>query len=223
MFLSAYLAAAAVGIAYAAPVTIVEAETPSIQVRQDDNTSANDYVNGGCKDVILFFARGTNQSGNIGEMPGPDLVAQLKSALGSDVVAAQGIEYEAALLTNLLEGGCDPAEAADMANTITQAAGACPASKLVVSGYSQGAAMVHASIESLSDSVKAQIAAAVTFGDTQKQQDGGQIPNFDTAKTLILCNEGDKVCEGTLIITDAHTDYTSSVPTAVTFIEGKVA
>ncbi|KAJ8113880.1 hypothetical protein ONZ43_g5044 [Nemania bipapillata] len=64
---------------------------------------------------------------------------------------------------------------------------------------------------------------AVTFGDTQRQHDGGgRIPGLDAARTLILCNVGDLVCEGTLVITGAHLSYTASVPAAVSFIVNKV-
>lgn len=36
-----------------------------VQARQDDGTTENEFYDGGCRDVILFFARGTDQSGNI--------------------------------------------------------------------------------------------------------------------------------------------------------------
>ncbi|KAI0865445.1 carbohydrate esterase family 5 protein [Xylaria cubensis] len=185
-------------------------------------TTANDYLNGGCKDVIFFFARGTGQAGNVGDQPGPQTADGLISALGASKVAVQGVNYAAALLTNTLPGGCDPGEAKSFATLLSGAAQSCPSAKLVVSGYSQGAALVHAAVEQLAASARARIFAAVTYGDTQKQQDGGKIPNFDPSKTLILCNAGDLVCEGTLIITSAHLSYTSSVPSGVNFIVSKV-
>ncbi|KAI8634313.1 carbohydrate esterase family 5 protein [Xylariaceae sp. FL1651] len=190
--------------------------------RRATGTTANDYLNGGCKDVIFFFARGTNQAGNVGEMPGPQTADRLISALGASKIAVQGVDYGAGLLTNILPGGCDPSEAKDFANLVSGAAKSCPSSKLVVSGYSQGAALLHAAVEQLASAVTARIFAAVTFGDTQKQQDGGRVPNFDPSKTLILCNDGDLVCDGTLIITSAHLNYTSSVPSAANFIVSKV-
>lgn len=33
--------------------------------QRDIGLTANEYVEGGCKDVIFFFARGTNQDGNM--------------------------------------------------------------------------------------------------------------------------------------------------------------
>ncbi|OTA99591.1 carbohydrate esterase family 5 protein [Hypoxylon sp. CI-4A] len=192
------------------------------QRRQSAGTTANEFLEGGCKDVIFIFARGSTQDGNIGDDPGPQTIDQLKAALGTDTVAAQGVDYPALLLDNLREGGCDPEDADNMRALITQAATECPSSKLVVSGYSQGAALVHRSVESAEESVKNLIYAIVTYGDTQKAQDDGQVPNFDASKTLILCHDGDEVCEGTLIITDAHSGYSDLAPDAVDFITSKV-
>lgn len=41
----------------------------------------------------------------------------------------------------------------------------CPSTHVVVSGYSQGAMLVHNAAKSLSSDVTGKIAAAVTFGD----------------------------------------------------------
>ncbi|KAI2463883.1 carbohydrate esterase family 5 protein [Annulohypoxylon bovei var. microspora] len=194
----------------------------NIQRRQSTGTTANEFLEGGCRDVIFIFARGSTQDGNIGDDPGPQTIDQLKAALGTDTVAAQGVDYPALLIDNLRDGGCDPEDADNMRALITQAATQCPSSKLVVSGYSQGAALVHRSVESAETSVKDRIYAAVTFGDTQKAQDDGQVPDFDVSKTLILCHDGDKVCDGTLIVTDAHHEYHDLAPEAVDFIVSKV-
>jgi cutinase len=82
--------------------------------------------------------------------------------------------------------------------------------------------MVHRSIQMLPESIKDRITAAVTFGDTQTLQDGGQIQGFDATKTLILCNDGDLVCQGVLIVTDAHRNYNPRVSSAVDFIQSRV-
>ncbi|KAI1212115.1 carbohydrate esterase family 5 protein [Annulohypoxylon truncatum] len=194
----------------------------SIQRRQSTGDTANEFLDGGCRDVIFIFARGSTQDGNIGDDPGPQTIDQLKAALGTDTVAAQGVDYPALLIDNLRAGGCDPADADNMRALITQAATQCPTAKLVVSGYSQGAALVHRSVEAAEAGVKERIYAAVTYGDTQKAQDDDHIPDFDPGKTLILCHDGDEVCEGTLIVTDAHSGYSDLAPEAVSFIVSKV-
>ncbi|KAK9420678.1 putative Cutinase [Seiridium unicorne] len=225
--MQSFIIVLALALAISVSGTPVPASTPLdvevLEVRQSGDTTENEFYDDGCRDVILFFARGTDQPGNVGDNPGPQLVSQLKAALGDDVVAAQGINYPAVLVDNLYTERTNPEYPPEMAANITLAATQCPDAQLVVSGYSQGAAMVHDSVSTLSDAVKAQIAAAVTFGDTLKEQDGGQIPNFDPSKTLIICNTGDEVCNGTLIITSAHLDYSGSVPEAVSFIQSKLA
>ncbi|TGJ85394.1 hypothetical protein E0Z10_g3343 [Xylaria hypoxylon] len=221
MKFSSFLSAALAVAVTAGPVRLDFAEDIVLSSRAT-GTTANDYLNGGCKDVILFYARGSNQAGNLGERPGPQTADGLIEALGTAKIAIQGVTYSAALLNNVLSGGCDPAEAKDFATLLSGAATSCPSSKLVVSGYSQGAALIHAAVEQLTTAARARIFAAVTYGDTQNKQDGGMIPSFDTSKTLILCNTGDRLCEGTLIVTSAHLDYTPSVPTGVSFIISKL-
>lgn len=157
-----------------------------------------------------------------GSAPGPQTIDLLKAALGNAVVAAQGVEYPANLLDNLHEGGCDPDDAEGMAALITQAATECPDAQLVVSGFSQGAAMVHRSVEQLETAVAARIVAGVTYGDTQREQDDGLIPGLDAERTHIICHDGDLVCEGTLIVTDAHDGYENEAPEAVEFIVGRL-
>ncbi|KAI0517390.1 carbohydrate esterase family 5 protein [Xylaria bambusicola] len=216
-----FISAALTFVVTASPISL-DTTDGTVLDSQATGTTANDYVNGGCKDIILFYARGSTQPGNMGDQPGPQTADGLIAALGASKVAIQGVDYSANILFNLLPGGCDPTEAKTFATLLTGAAQKCPSSKLVVSGYSQGAALVHAAVEQLAASARARIFAAVTYGDTQKKQDGGKIPNYDANKTLILCNDGDRVCEGTLVITSAHLDYTPKVPTGVSFIVSKV-
>ncbi|KXJ90475.1 cutinase-domain-containing protein [Microdochium bolleyi] len=181
----------------------------------------NEFSSGGCRPYIFFFARGTNQGGNIGDNPGPQVIAAVKATLGDANVAGQGVAYSASLLGNLNSGGAPANEARSFAQAITSATTQCASSKIFVSGYSQGAALVHRAVEQLSTAVKAKVAAAVTFGDTQKKQDGGRIPSFDPSKTLIICHTGDLVCEGTLIITGAHSNYADTADQAARFIVSK--
>lgn len=88
---------------------------------------------------------------------------------------------------------------------------------------SQGAAVCHRAIEDLDDTVKDKIAGVVTYGDTQNQQDDGQIPNFPAEKVLVICNAGDAVCRGSLTITAAHLDYVRRVPEAVAFLNKQIS
>ncbi|KAI0156155.1 cutinase [Pestalotiopsis sp. NC0098] len=198
-----------------------ESSSDGLEARQSTSLTANEFTNGGCKDVVLVFARGTAQLGNLGATPGLPLYNQIKSALGSSNVAVQGVNYDAVAHGTLPEG-VDATAANNMATLITKVANTCPDASIIVSGYSQGAAMVHASIKRVTATVKARINAAVTFGDTRNEQDGGTIPGISADRTLIICNDGDEVCDGTLVITAAHLQYTPRVPEAVSFMQSKV-
>ncbi|KAH7390361.1 cutinase-domain-containing protein [Cadophora sp. MPI-SDFR-AT-0126] len=204
------------GIATASPL--------ALEVRQSTNVgiTANEYTRGGCKDVIFFFARGSTEVGNMGSTVGPPTGEGLKRAFGGNSVAVEGIDYAAALSTNFLPGGADPAGIREMRDLFVDAAAKCPNSILVGGGYSQGAALCHRAIENLPQGVKDKIAGVVTYGDTQNLQDRGQIPNFPRDKVLVICNTGDAVCQGTLTILAPHLDYVRRVPEAVTFLTGKI-
>lgn len=137
-------------------------------------------------------------------------------------MATEGIDYAAALGTNALPGGADPAGIREMSDLLVQANVDCPTSKIVVGGYSQGAALVHRAVEDQPQAIKDQIVAAITYGDTQNLQDRGQIPNFPKDKTLVICNTGDLVCSGSLIIAAPHLAYRGRVDEAVEFMLSKI-
>ncbi|KXH50233.1 cutinase [Colletotrichum nymphaeae SA-01] len=195
--------------------------TAQLQSRQT-GTIAKEYAQGGCRDVIFIFARGSTEVGNMGSTVGPPTSDGLKKKYGENKVATEGVDYAAGLTTNFLPGGADPVGVDEMKRLLTDATNKCDKSKIVAGGYSQGAATAHRAIENLPDSVKSKILGVVTYGDTQNQQDKGQIPNFPKDKLKLICNEGDKVCTGTLEITPAHLDYERNVPEAVDFLTGKI-
>ncbi|KAK5656565.1 hypothetical protein OQA88_4544 [Cercophora sp. LCS_1] len=185
-------------------------------------STATEFTDSGCRDVILLFARGSTEIGNMGTVCGPDTANGLKRRLGAGRIAVEGIEYAALLSTNFLPGGADPAGIREMKRLIGRAVTQCPNSQIVVGGYSQGAALTHRAVEDLAQAQKDRIVAAFTFGDTQNQQDNGQIPNFPRDKTLVICNRGDAVCSGTLTILPAHLTYGSRADEAVDFIASKI-
>lgn len=54
-------------------------------------------LSGPCKAVTVLFAKGTGESGNMGDgnSPGPAWVAAIRSDLGEGAVTVQGIDYDA--------------------------------------------------------------------------------------------------------------------------------
>jgi cutinase len=98
----------------------------------------------------------------------------------------------------------------------------CPDSIIVAGGYSQGAAVNHRAIEDLPAAVQDRIAGVVLYGDTQKQQDKEQIPNFPKDKVEIICQLGDAVCNGVLTVLPAHLTYGVRADEGVKFLETQI-
>ena len=109
-----------------------------------------------------------------------------------------------------------------MQDTLKAMATKCPDSIIVAGGYSQGAAVNHRAIEELDASVKDKIAGVVLYGDTQKQQDKDQIPNFPANKVKIICQVGDAVCRGQLLVLPAHLTYGSRADEGIDFLVQQV-
>lgn len=160
--MKSFVAAALAALAVAGP----PGDDMEIQV----GITAHDFTDHGCRDVVMLFARGSLEAGNLGTICGPAIAQCLKDQFGADRVAVEGIEYKALLETNHLPGGADPDGVGEMKRLIANVTGNCPGSRLLVGGYSQGAAITHRAVESLCQTQKDKVTAAFTFGDTQNEQ-----------------------------------------------------
>ncbi|KAF2791004.1 carbohydrate esterase family 5 protein [Melanomma pulvis-pyrius CBS 109.77] len=197
------------------------ASSAAIEKRQTQTTS-KEFSQGGCRDILFAFARGSTEAGNMGTIAGPPTSDALKKTFGNAKVATEGIDYAAALAPNALPGGTDAQSKKAMQDVLNAMASQCPDSIIVAGGYSQGAAVNHRAIESLAPAVQNQIAGVILYGDTQKQQDNNQIPNFPPDKTKIICQPGDLVCVGTLTITPAHLTYGQRADEGAAFLAQKI-
>ena len=133
--------------------------TRPLDKRQFDYDDTRNEL-GECKPVTVIFARGTIELGNVGSLVGPPFFNALDVVLGADNVGVQGVDYPADIL-GYLEGG-DPGGAATAASLLNQAASQCPDTQIVLSGYSQGAQVVHLGEAQVSAEVAARIAAVVS-------------------------------------------------------------
>jgi cutinase len=129
--------------------------------RQFNGNTFNQLTDGtACRPISVIFARGTTSPGNVGEAgsEGPTFFNALASRLGgASQLAVQGVNYSASVL-GFLAGG-DSAGATTMFNLIGQTATRCPSTKIVVSGYSQGAQLVHTATQRLSAANAARVSA----------------------------------------------------------------
>jgi hypothetical protein len=94
------------------------------------------------------------------------------SALGQHIkgLAGQGVDaaaYKADLGGYLGEGGSNSG-AKVLASTVNAYAAKCPASAIVITGWSQGALVAHKGLTQVSSSALGQVAGLVTFGDPQQ-------------------------------------------------------
>lgn len=107
---------------------------------------------------------------------------------------------------------------AKMANAALQK---CPNTKLVLSGYSQGAMVVHHAISKGGISGD-KVAAVVVFGDPNA---GRSISGVPDNKMLSVCGSSDFLCSrqrGGMTISGGHMSYGSSASKAADFVAGAI-
>ncbi|KFY32613.1 hypothetical protein V493_00035 [Pseudogymnoascus sp. VKM F-4281 (FW-2241)] len=178
----------------------------------------NDVVdNKPCEAVTLIFARGTVESGNVGALVGPPFFAALALDIGPKKLAVQGVDYPADIPGFLIGGS--PSGSSTMAKLIDRAVAQCPNTKLVLSGYSQGAQLVHNAAKKLSAATAAKITSIVFFGDPNE---GDPVRGVSPSNVLTICHAKDNICEGGIMVSGEHLNYGVDAMAAATFVKGKV-
>ncbi|EMD59519.1 hypothetical protein GGP41_004440 [Bipolaris sorokiniana] len=206
---------------YAAKLASEGVEARDLAKRQYNGDTYNQLTDGtACRPISLIWARGTSSPGNVGAAgtEGPVFFNAVAARVGgTGQLAIQGVNY-AANVIGFLAGG-DAAGATSMFNLINQTASRCPNTKIVVSGYSQGAQLVHTATQRLTAAQAARVSAVVTFGDADRDESFGVVP---ASKTLIICHEGDNICDNGIIITPQHGNYEQDAPQAAAFVAARV-
>ncbi|TFK36400.1 cutinase [Crucibulum laeve] len=179
--------------------------TPELEVRQN------------CADVVVYFARGTTEIGTLGTVVGPSFQSSLTIALRGKSLNFVGIDYPATV-AGYLAGG-DIGGSIMMANSVTSTVNSCPNSKIVISGYSQGAQVTHRAAARLSTTVQDRVSAVVTFGDPNRDK---ALPGVLQGRRKTFCAFGDLICTGQPIILAAHLGYGSDAPEAAAFVAARV-
>lgn len=153
-----------------------------------------------CPDAEVIFARGTNEPPGLGRV-GDAFVDSLRQQTGGMNIRPYGVNYAASKLQ--LHGG-DGAN--DTISRIKSTVSACPTTKIVLGGYSQGASVIDivAGVpiggiswgSSLPPEYATNIAAVATFGDVADRA-GGSLPTQSAllgSKAIDLCNPNDPIC-----------------------------
>ena len=153
----------------------------------------------GCNDIEVVFARGTSELPGIGRV-GESFVEDLRSRVGNRSVGAYGVNYPASYEFLTAADGANDASA-----YIQNIVNTCPDTKLVLGGYSQGAAVIDiitsvpfpaiGFTNPLPPDVPSRVAALAVFGNPTAKL-GLPLtssPVYGT-RAIDLCNAGDPVC-----------------------------
>lgn len=178
----------------------------------------------GCSNIEVVFARGTNEAPGVG-VTGQAFVNSLEAQLPGQSVDVYGVNYPASL------SFADAAQGVvDATNRVDSIAATCPSTKIVLGGYSQGAAVAGYTVTDavpagyslppgiagpIPASVGSHIAAVVLFGTPQPYILGLldhsappiTVGDAYTSRTLQLCDQGDPVCSPGGLNRAAHSAY----------------
>lgn len=180
-----------------------------------NSVTSNDIVNGVCRPVTLIFARGTSEGGNMGSIVGPPFVAALQARLGgNNSLAVQGVNNYAADVAGFNAGG-SASGAANMAQLVNMTMAVCPSTKLCISGYSQGAQVVHLAANMFTADQTAFVNSAVLFGDPDNGDAVGAVP---ASKVSVDCHVLDDICLHGDIIDQSHLDYCLDAAREASFV-----
>lgn len=153
----------------------------------------------GCNDIEVVFARGTAEPPGIGRV-GDSFVGNLRERVGGRSIGVYAVNYPASYDFLTAADGANDASAyiQNLVNT-------CPASRIVLGGYSQGAAIIDVITSvpfpaigftnPLPPEVSPHIAALAVFGNPSARL-GLPLtssPVYGT-RAIDLCNPGDPIC-----------------------------
>jgi cutinase len=183
-----------------------------------------------CPDVEVVFARGTHDTQGLGT-PGDAFVGALRERLGGRTLDTYAVNYPASYDFLTTQDGANDA-AAHIATLVQQ----CPQTKIVLGGYSQGAAVVDmladvpplgnrvgeiAQAPPLAQSLLPHISAVAVFGNPSTKFSLPLTGSVFGGRAIDLCKQGDPICSrGRNPF--AHNDYVSAGMTdqAADFVSG---
>jgi cutinase len=179
-----------------------------------------------CPDVEVIFARGTNEAAGLG-LPGGAFVDSLRSKVGGRSVGTYAVNYPATYDFLAAANGANDASA-----HVQYMIGACPNTRLVLGGYSQGAAVIDviAAVpfpalgfdDPMPPDTPDHVAALAVFGNPSAKL-GQPLTNSPVwgSRSIDLCNGNDPICQTDGEDVAAHRAYAGG-PTnqAANFVAG---
>ncbi|MCP9275463.1 cutinase family protein [Mycolicibacterium arenosum] len=171
----------------------------------------------GCSDIEVVFARGTNDAPNLGNV-GQAFADALRSQVGGQTVTTYAVNYPASFDFLTSADG-----AADATNHIANLVSQCPSTRIVLGGYSQGAAVVDMLggipplgnklggeiAPALPSNLAQSVAAVAVFGNPSAKFSVPITNSQFGGRAIDICKDGDPICsDGRNPF--AHSDYVSS-------------
>jgi len=179
-----------------------------------------------CPDVEVVFARGTTEPPGVGGI-GQVFVDSLRSQLGARSVGVYPVNYPASREFDT----STPAGRDDLSAHVQSMAASCPDTKMVLGGYSQGAAVVDLATGAMPPAVADHVAATALFGgpkssfaDSLSVGPPPALAPLYAAKTIDLCVPNDPICSEGGWDWGAHSAYVQSglVDQAASFAAGRM-
>jgi cutinase len=179
-----------------------------------------------CPDIEVVFARGTSEAPGLG-LPGGAFVDSLRSKVGGRSVGSYAVNYPATYDFLAAANGAN-----DASGHIQYMIGACPGTRLVLGGYSQGAAVIDviAAVpvpavgfnNPLPPDAPEHVAAIAIFGNPSAKL-GLPLTTSPVwgSRSIDLCNGDDPICQTDGESVAAHKAYAGG-PTnqAANFVAG---
>jgi cutinase len=136
----------------------------------------------GCGKLEFIYARGTSEPGPLGVVCGDPVLARIRRDMPGVNILGYPVQYPASIAGS-------GTGVSDMVKRLQNQAKACPDSKFVLSGYSQGGMVTLQALGKLTG-LADKVVAVVLYG----AGDGGGVNAAFKQKTIANCAPGDFAC-----------------------------